>query len=124
MRDRKFRSYYQKITNNKWVIEGEYTFKELTDRGIQFDQIRIKWAEWTGLKDRNLVDIYEGDILSYSEHYYGDFRYSSGRGVVEFYNGEFIISETELSPKLCEEEIYNESMEIIGNIYEHKHLLK
>ena len=66
MRDRKFRSYYQKITDDKWVIEGEYTFKELTDLGIQFDQVRIKWAEWTGLSV-NGVDIYEGDIIKSSE---------------------------------------------------------
>ena len=63
MREIKFRAYYQKITDDTWIIEGEYTLKDLTDRGIKFDQVRIDWVEYTGLKDNSGVEIYEGDIL-------------------------------------------------------------
>lgn len=64
MREIKFRAYYRRLSDNKWIIEGEYTLKDLTDRGICFDQERIEWVQFTGLYDKNRVEIYEGDILS------------------------------------------------------------
>ena len=118
MREIKFRAWdkRQKIMFGCW---------SLTDLCEQdgFHHTDLEFMQYTGLKDKNGVEIYEKDVVSYSEHYIGDHRYSAGRGVVEFDNGSFFINESEFSPELCREEIENEHIEIIGNIYENPELV-
>jgi hypothetical protein len=110
-REIKFRAYYQKITDNKWVIEGEYTLKDLTDKGIQFDQMRIKWCQYTGLKDKNGKEIYEGDLLQREGHDYNHlvkwWDYSAG------FNMAWVSDSLRVGMEI----------EIIGNIYENPELL-
>ena len=63
-------------------------------------------CQFTGLLDRNGVEIYEGDILN-------DYEYGS-IGIVSFEDGAFIVT--------CEGEFCNafewSGEEVIGNIYE------
>ena len=127
MREMKFRAW-DKIDNTmiKDILEtpSRYSFATGPDPFKFFlDQPLFCVMQYTGLKDKNGVEIYEGDVVSYSEHYIGDHRYSSGKGVIKFDNGGFYISESELSPELCREEIENEHIEIIGNIYEDSELV-
>ena len=91
--------------------------------GASYKPGSFELMQYTGLKDKNGVEIYEKDVVSYSEHYIGDHRYSAGRGVVEFDNGSFFINESEFSPELCREEIENEHIEIIGNVFENPELV-
>ena len=112
MREIKFRAYYQKITDDTWIIEGEYTLKDLTDRGIKFDQVRIDWVEYTGLKDSKGVEIYEGDILQRLGH---DYKHE-----VKWYDQSCGFNLSWVSDSIRA----GWDIEIIGNIYEHKHLLK
>ena len=83
-------------------------------------------GQFTGLKDKNRVDIYECDVLKDPNqrerrprdkgHGYYIVQYSNGGYVTETYNGNFLVK-----PSLSNK---NSILEVIGNIYENQELLK
>lgn len=74
--------------------------------------------QYTGLKDKNGKEIYEGDIVKFSEYYSGDHLYKESIGVIEWdqtgYTEKLWIGYAD-QPDWCE---------VIGNIYENPELLK
>ena len=125
MREIKFRAYYQRFSDDVWIIEGEYTLRDLTDRGIQFDQERIRWVEFTGLKDKNGEEIYEGDIVDIyrithdtKETIKRELWFT--RGVKISING-VIFGQLRYSSLVVN--VDDIDFEIIGNIYENPELL-
>ena len=70
--------------------------------------------QYTGLKDKNGKEIYEGDILSYK----GVHRVGNGVSVVSFDDGSFMIDEDIASKDWAAEH------EVIGNIFENPELLE
>lgn len=87
--------------------------------------------QYTGLKDRNGKEIYEGDILRYLDSY--DCSTESGYDFEEFMNAGRVVFDNEKARF----DITNKNdigyydwiesisdCEVIGNIYEHPHLLE
>lgn len=97
------------IETRKIYPELDYWWKE-TD--IPFSEIVL--MQFTGLHDKNGVEIYEGDIIEYKTVYEWD-KKPIKRAEVVFENGVF-------SPMGVEMDLSRS--EIIGNIYENPELLK
>jgi len=100
-----------------WVGAGYWL---LSDAGIQWSETKefttdIILMQYTGLKDKNGKDIYEGDIVDGMARKY--FIKNSGRGMYEFWE-----TETEQGYHWGIWNVHNQ-LEIIGNIYENPSLL-
>ena len=81
----------------------------------------IKLIQYTGLKDKNGKEVYEGDIV---ECYVDGIKEISK---VEFFEGCFCIraknNDPDYIPCLCTVDT-NQTLEIIGNIYENPELIE
>lgn len=111
MREFKFRAWYKKEKIMLNVIGEVYS------ECFPYDFTKSKnlvLMQYTGLKDMNGKEIYDGDILSNDERYY----------IVSFYNGSFRAEYAdgfeEYSLDLID---VAHCCEIVGNIYENPELL-
>ena len=88
-----------------------------TASGLQWDIREMVLMQYTGLQDKNGVEIYEGDIVAYRQ-----LRYKTVRCIVEYHSNYFALRKVDrdqhsfvtYAPMSCK---------VIGNIYENPELL-
>ena len=123
MKEIKFRVWDKTLNKiHCWsAIENHFTFEELLDDNF------FEAMQYTGLKDKNGTEIYDGDYIRYSArtingsiftHVCRVFQHESGTWRIEGYREDNHSYETKgtvyATHLICE---------VIGNIYEHNHLL-
>jgi dUTPase len=109
MREIKFRAWDgEKIIHhipNSAVSTGSY---------LEMMGTTLKLMQYTGLKDKNGVEIYEGDIIL-DKDYSGEFSYMK--------KPKAYVAEFERIIHKFFEGLFDEQCEVIGNIYQNPELL-
>ncbi|XOS93835.1 YopX family protein [Brevibacillus laterosporus] len=111
MREIKFRAWDKEDKYMlDWVLiklDVEYSINQLLEMN------RFEMMQFTGLHDKNGMEIYEGDIvLGRSEPATGTVEFSYGSIIVDWHG-----------PDIDDLRDYHEFLEVIGNIYENPELL-
>lgn len=134
-REIKFRAWHK--INKEWtsdpIIDGEngkmMAFSMLDAQFVRHyrdDEMEI--MQYTGLKDKNSKEIYEGDIVEYND--FNSLRTGGHAedkiivGKVTFGCGMWMVEEKNCGHDLYEGLVNDEELEVIGNIYENPELLE
>ena len=82
----------------------------------RFEDEEVKLMQYTGVKDKNGKEIYEGDIVILND------TEEENRCVVKYKYGSYILVDGDLRENLSNVE--DKFLEVVGNIYENKNLLE
>lgn len=104
--------YMSKVMTISWRNNKIETLHYSNKGGVYLRENDAILMQYTGLKDVNGKEIYEGDIVKYT---YENLE-------VAFIKGMFRVGYYDLRPDYFTED--GRTLKVIGNIYEHSHLLK
>ena len=135
MREIKFRAWDTVGKQWLWItgfetaettVSDGYTLDGLFHDGDYVGKEGIILMQYTGLKDKNGKEIFDGDVIETEKMEYSDSGHYIGMvkvlGKVVFSNGRYALHlETGAMPDLSFALSFHE---IIGNIHDHPHLLK
>ena len=121
MREIKFRVWDKEFEETLTQDEGTFQYRDRYDYWVtDFEDAmgnpeRFTIMQYTGLKDENGVEIFEGDIVN---HYWSDQIGESHCGKVVMRNPfDYSVEDAEYF-------IFADELEILGNIYENPELLE
>lgn len=125
MREIKFRAWIKELNEIREVEYINFLKKMISypnkfckEYYLNADFDEIELMQYTGLKDKNGKEIYEGDIVK--------LRANHGIGVIKYFNewGAFVVEYIKpRSLAVLGIHYYKEDIEILGNIYENSELL-
>lgn len=128
MRDIKFRAWVEMTIFTGMIDVNEILFdREVlcgfskTHGEVATVLPSVKLMQYTGLKDKNGVEIYEGDIINRKYHHGVLSWEAEFIGEVKFLEGAWLIDSGADAMSLWSE---TEENEVIGNIYENPELLE
>lgn len=116
-REIKFRAW----TNNSWINEGMlYDYQDTTYvESFGFNEEELPLMQYTGLKDKNDIEIYEGDILDAGDRIV--------KVVWHKYAGQWDTDFIKYKGEQSSNGLFNSDWKyrttVIGNIYENPELL-
>lgn len=128
MREIKFRAWYKGVYSGEMIYDIQNEFEERINLGMDsfgnyLNNASFEVMQYTGVKDCNGKEVYEGDIVKYKA------GTDKGIGYIKFEFSCFMIywtnnktfndSFSSMFYTQCSSEI-----EVIGNIYENPELLK
>lgn len=118
MRDIKFRAWDKEERSMVTLPDVNLVIEETGEFRLE-DSPNYLWMQYTGLKDRNGVEIYEGDVLAFRAWK------NKHRGVVQWDAG--LASYQLKMNRTSRTGLFRDPMrsyEVIGNIYEHPDLFE
>ena len=111
--------------NNDWSESINWSVWDRFKSEVIVNEETAILMQYTGLKDMNGTEIYEGDVVSYVAATSGNFSREEGISVVEYKATQYLAAHTAFRPFNLSNgrEIKTNSIEVLGNIYESPELL-
>ncbi len=115
-REIKFRHY----TDKKFIYSDQEGWEYWGDCVMAYEN---EVQQYTGLKDKNNKEIYEGDILKIIVPDYSDKGFREELDIVEYSNMAINEEDNQVCMGFYINRDYNGNTEVVGNIYENPELL-
>lgn len=102
-----------------------WPYNKSRNKDVRIENLEL--LQFTGLKDKNGKEIFEGDIVQYTASDMSSTNIGTkSKHKIFFDNGAFLIEFPTNKGEMCglDLRVYNQSSEIISNIYENPELLE
>ena len=112
-------------TLNKVMKDWNYVVSQLDITDV-FGNKRFIPLQWTGLKDKNGNEIYNGDVVI-AEYFNHSKASTFIKQIVSFEKGTFTLKSQEIELEMTRQNVpihWADTIEIIGNIHQNPELIK